>query len=115
MCDEVDEGATGLTGRTDFEVGRNAGYVVTDEDESAAEVLKLAEPLEVLLALEFASLDSFDCFTAWADGASCLLDFELKSGMSGMDSIGGNWALGGRGGGVAVLRESDVATEGAGS
>jgi hypothetical protein len=85
---------------------------VTDEEESAAEVLELMEVLVTLLALELASLESLDCF---GGGTGARLDLELKSGISGMVSIGGTGALGGLGGGEEELRESDVTTDGGGS
>jgi hypothetical protein len=105
----------GLTGRNDFEVGRRSGNVLTDDDESTADVLEVTEPLEAVLALELANLDNFDCFTGLTEDIGCLLDFEVRSGISGMDSMGGNGALGGRGGSGAELRDSDVVADGAGS
>ena len=112
ICDEVEDAVTELIGRADFEVGRRAGYVVTDEDESTADVLELIEVFVTLLALELASLDSFDCFVG---GGGACPDFELRSGISGIDSIGGTGALGGLGGRDESLRDSDVTTDGAGS
>ena len=62
ICDDVEEVDRGLAGRIDLEVGRRAGYVVTEEDESTADVLELNEVLLWVFALELASSDNFDCF-----------------------------------------------------
>lgn len=80
--------------------------------------------LELLVAeltLELASLDNFDCLVLLEVEGSAVgcaggreVDFDLKSGISGIVSIAGNGAGGVRGIG-AVVRDADVATEGAGS
>jgi hypothetical protein len=84
---------------------------VTDDEESITVVRELEETGVALLALKLANFDNFDCF-ACGRGK---LDFELRSGMSGIASRAGIGALGGRGGGDGELLDSEVTRDGAGS
>ena len=66
MCVDAEEDGGATTepsGCKDREDGRSIGYVVTDSDESIADVRDVFEVLASLLALELANTDNFDFFT----------------------------------------------------
>lgn len=76
----------GVLAASDWGEGRRVGYVRPD---AADLTLSLRLPSE--LARELASLDNFDCDFAGTAGAwtGGLLDFDWKSGISGITSIAG--------------------------
>jgi hypothetical protein len=103
-CEDVEDGisleTTELGAGMDWEEGRRSGYVFTEPRTSMPDDLELSL-LVLIVALLVASIASFDFF-AGCDAvldAIYRLDFELRSGMSGMVSRGGTGSLGTRGDG----------------
>lgn len=112
MLDADDGEPTEVGGRTDCADGRRAGYVFMEPVTDVPEDLELSLRVLMLLALELASIASFDFLTVDATGWE---DLDTKSGISGIPSKDGIGSVGERGLGEELLLDSDDAFDGGGS